>query len=357
MFDPDIIRLLFFISLPFLIDKGREFMRQRELNLQKPKRNKTKFDYFTIILLLSNSLLQTYFAIFLKPPNIYRDNGVPLKMSTSILRTIFMENNNKTTFNDKEQTLLKKLESYENRLIYVTYGEEALLECSYCYNLTDYLMFIIPNIAWSYVIMTSILGVTTMLKRKSHWRTYGVIWLVGSGFLELYTFSTVDFSNLDSGEFLYCTIEFYRRLSFSILSLAILLFDKIDERNNFEIITDMKRTLETIINRSKALNLQRTSILRDSNLRRLFVEYYKRVEMDDNIISLDSEYKEAKNKALSKLNVENLLKEAELYVDDITKLKELGSDTDLAVGIQSTSTSNSILSSSSSSSSSKTKES
>ncbi|PKC05876.1 hypothetical protein RhiirA5_257979, partial [Rhizophagus irregularis] len=116
--------------------------------------------------------------------NIYRDTGVPLKMSTSILRTI-MENN-KTTFNDKEQTLLKKLESYENRLIYVTYGEEALLECSYCYSLTDYLMFIIPNIAWSYVIMASILGISTMLKRKSHWRTYGVIWLIGSGFLELY---------------------------------------------------------------------------------------------------------------------------------------------------------------------------
>ncbi|CAB5191815.1 unnamed protein product [Rhizophagus irregularis] len=261
-------------------------------------------------------------------------------MSTSILRTI-MENN-KTTFNDKEQTLLKKLESYENRLIYVTYGEEALLECSYCYSLTDYLMFIIPNIAWSYVIMASILGISTMLKRKSHWRTYGVIWLIGSGFLELYTFSTVDFSNLDSGgniEFLYCTIEFYRRLSFSVLSLAILFFDKIDERNNFEIITDMKRTLETIIYRSKALNLQRTSILRDSNLRRLFVEYYKRVEMDDSTISLDPEYKEAKDKALSKLNIENLLKEAELYIDDITKLKELGSDTELAVGIQSTSTS------------------
>ncbi|CAB4406660.1 unnamed protein product [Rhizophagus irregularis] len=203
-------------------------------------------------------------------------------------------------------------------------------------------MFIIPNIAWSYVIMASILGISTMLKRKSHWRTYGVIWLIGSGFLELYTFSTVDFSNLDSGgniEFLYCTIEFYRRLSFSVLSLAILFFDKIDERNNFEIITDMKRTLETIIYRSKALNLQRTSILRDSNLRRLFVEYYKRVEMDDSTISLDPEYKEAKDKALSKLNIENLLKEAELYIDDITKLKELGSDTELAVGIQSTSTS------------------
>lgn len=342
MVNSDLISLLIFISLPFLIDKGREFMRRREFNLQKPKRNKSKFDYFVIILLLSNSLLQTYFVIFSKSPNIYKDTGVPLKTSTSILRTIIMENN-KTTFNDKEQTLLKKLESYENRLIYVTYGEAALLECSYCYSLTDYLMFIVPNIAWSYVIMASILGISTMLKRKSHWRTYGVIWLIGSGFLELYTFSTVDFSNLDSGgniEFLYCTIEFYRRLSFSILSLAILFFDKIDERNNFEIITDMKRTLETIIYRSKALNLQRTSILRDSNLRRLFIEYYKRVEMDDSTISLDPEYKEAKDKALSKLNIENLLKEAELYIDDITKLKELGSDTELAVGIQSTSTSN-----------------
>ena len=52
MINSDLISLLIFISLPFLIDKGREFIRQRALNLQKPKRNKTKFDYFIIILLL-----------------------------------------------------------------------------------------------------------------------------------------------------------------------------------------------------------------------------------------------------------------------------------------------------------------
>src|ERR1043166_7292358 len=106
MINSDLIRLLIFISLPFLIDKGREYMRQRALNLQKPKRNKTNFDYFIIVLLLSNSILQFYFAIWLKPPNIFRDTGVPLKMATSILRTILSENN-KTVFNNKEQILLK----------------------------------------------------------------------------------------------------------------------------------------------------------------------------------------------------------------------------------------------------------
>ncbi len=346
MINSELTVLLTLISLPFLIEKGREFMRQRTLNLQRPKRNKTKVDYFITSLLISNFILQISFAIWLKPPNIFRDIGLPLKTSATSARIL------KETLTDK--VLLKKLESYENRLIYSTYGQEALLDCSYCYHLTDYLIFILPNITWSYVIMTSILGIVTMLKHKSHWRTYGVIWLLGSGFLELYAFLTVDFSKVDSEgniEFLYCNLDFYRRLSFSMLTLAILFFDKIDERNDLETLTDITKKLEAIIYKSKALDLQRTIILRDSNLRRLFVEYYRRAEMDDNTIELDPEYKEAKAKALSKLNVENLTKEAEIYVDGIIKLEELETDTDLAAGIQSTS------STTTSSSSSKTKES
>ncbi|CAI2170996.1 13656_t:CDS:1 [Funneliformis geosporum] len=346
MINSDLIRLLILISLPFLIEKGRDFMRHRALNLQKPKRNKTRLDYFIISLLTSNSILQIIFAIWLKPPNIFKDTGVPLRISTNILIKNLAENNK--TFGDNEKILLKKFESYENRLIYATYGEKALLDCSYCSSLTDYLIFIIPNIAWSYVIMSIILGVATTLKRKAHWRTYGVIWLLGSGFLELYMFITVDFSNLDSGGnigFLYCTIDFYRKLSFSVLCLAILFFDKIDERNNLEILTDVSRKLESIIYRSRALNIQRTSVLKDSNLRRLFIEYYKRVEMDDNTVSSDPEYKEVREKALSKLNVEKLMKDAECYVEDINTLKESETDSDLAVGIQSTSSMSSTASS------------
>lgn len=355
MFSSELIRLLVLITLPFIIEKGRDFMKHRAFKLQKPKpkpiRNNTRFDYLIILLLTSNIILQLIYAIWVKPPNIFKDTGVSLKTSTKILTTILTENNR--TIGDNEQILLKKFESYENRLIYATFGEEALVDCSFCYDLTDYFIYIVPNIAWSYVIMAIVLGVATTLKRKSHWRTYGVIWLVGCGMVELFMFASVDYSKLDSDgniEFLYCSIYFYRRLAFSALSLAIIFFDKIEERSNMEVLNDLTRKLESIIYRSKALSIQRTSVLKDSNLRRLFTEFYKKVEMDDNTVSSDPRYKEVRERALSKLNVEKLMKDAELYIDDINKLKESETDSDLAVGMQSSTSKSSTQSTSSTSS-------
>ncbi|CAG8750766.1 5022_t:CDS:1 [Dentiscutata erythropus] len=337
MINSQLIQLLIFISLPFLIDKGREYMRKRELNHNNSKRQRTIFDLLIIYLLAFTILIQIYYAIWSPPPNIFKSGNISPSASPSIIRTFLLTKNSQLTPTDN--LLLEKLSSLENRLIYAAYGQEALLECNYCKSVTDYSMFIVPNMVWSYVMMLTVLGISTMTKRKSHWRIYGVIFLIGCGFTELYTLLTTDIrKNAAQGviEFLYNNTDYYRRMAFAGLSLAVLLFNKADERSDMEMIQEIKRNQEIIIHCIKATDLQRGAVLRDNNLRKIFEDFYKKRETEENVVVMDQGYKAARNKTLGKMNMVKLLKDAEVYVNSITRMKEV--DNELVDGIQSSAT-------------------
>ncbi|CAG8465959.1 2523_t:CDS:1 [Scutellospora calospora] len=335
MVDSEIIRLFVFISLPFLIDKGREYMRTREQNRNNSERPKSIFDILIVYLLIFTILIQVYYAIWSPPPNIFISSNISPTMSPSVIRTILLTKNSKLTPIDN--LLLEKFSSLENRLIYAAYGQEALLDCNYCKNVTDYSMFIIPNVAWSYVMMLMVLGISTMARRKSHWRIYGVIFLIGCGFFELYTLLSTDvIKNSAHGitEFLYNNTDYYRRMAFAVLSFTIFFINKADNKSDMDIIQEIKRNQEIIIHCSKAANLQRTAVLRDNNLRKIFEEFYRRRETEENVVVTDQSYKDARNKTLSKLNMVGLLKEAQTYVSSITGLKEVEIDNELVTGMQ-----------------------
>nr|CAG8539022.1 1515_t:CDS:1 [Entrophospora candida] len=324
----NIISLVLVVLLPFIIEKLRNYSRSQESNI-KNQQKKTSQDQFIYFLILSTFSTQIYYIFWSKPPNIFRETGLPLLgSSTSLIRTILLQN--KSELSEVEELLLEKLKSIGNRMIYATYGEEALLECTYCKEPTDYLYYIFPTIGWSYVVVVFVLGLVTMLKRKSHWRVYGVIFLVGCGVVEFYTFSQADVKQNGNTEFLYCTMDLYRRLAFSFLFLAIILIDKTNERSTNEILKDVAKRQEAIIYRAKAVNLQRIAVLRDSNLRRIFVDHFKRLETKDNMLSMDPVYRNARARAISRFNLERLMNEADNYIDKIYRLNSSGSDLDLS---------------------------
>ncbi|CAG8665237.1 23983_t:CDS:1 [Cetraspora pellucida] len=344
MINSELTKLFIFIALPFLIDKGREYMRTNGLNHNNTNRQKTIFDLSIIYLLVSTILIQVYYTFLSPPPNIFIAGNISPSASLSIIRTFLLTKNSQLTPIDN--LLLEKLSSLENRLIYAAYGQEALLECNYCKNITDYSMFIVPNVVWSYVMMLTVLGISTITKRKSHWRIYGVIFLIGCGFIELYTLLTTDIrKNAAQGviEFLYNNTDYYRRMAFIVLSLAVLFFNKADERSDMEMIQEIKKNQEVIIHCIKATELQRTAVLRDNNLRRIFEEFYKRIETAEKDVVMDQGYKAARNRTLSKMNMARLLKEAEIYVSSITKMKETDADNELVAGIQSSATAGNSL--------------
>lgn len=329
----ELFKILIFIALPIIIEKWRDYMKE---NTNKPKRKKKKFDIFINYLLLGTLLTQLYYAFWSPPPNIFRSLGrVPNRNHVNVIRDILRT---KKELSARDEILLDKFQSLENRLIYAAYGEEALIECTHCKEVSDYFYFIIPSIIWSYIIMWAILGISTMSKHKSNMRTYGIIFTVGCGLFELYTLSTVDIQRnkaTGTAEFLYCTTDFYRRLAFSGLCIGILLYEKVNERSNIEIIQEIRRNQELIIQRSEAINLQRTAVLRDEYLRKTFEDFYKKIETEEIVNNLDSEHKETSVRN-NYINEEVLNKLAEIYVNDITKMKDLENEKDLVSELQNT---------------------
>lgn len=74
-----------------------------------------------------------------------------------------------------------------------------------------------------------------------------------------------------------------------------------------------------MISRAKAQSLQRASVLRDSNLRRIHNDFYRRIEIADGVVSADPEYQSARAQALSRLDVDRLMKEAEAFVGSVVE--------------------------------------
>ncbi|RHZ77703.1 hypothetical protein Glove_174g155 [Diversispora epigaea] len=316
----ELFKLLIFLVLPIMIEKWRGYMKEQNI---KSKRKKTKFDLFVIYLLIGITLTQLYYAFWSPPPNMF--SSLKTMPRRSYIREEFLRT--KKELSPREEILLDKFQSLENRLVYAAYGEDALMECTYCKDISDYFYFIIPTIIWSYIIMWIILGISTMSNNKANMRTYGTIFLVGFGLFELYTLSTVDIQNnkiTGTSEFLYCTTDFYRRLAFSGLCIGILFYRKVEERSNMETIYEIIKNQELIVKRNKAINIQRTAVLRDEYLRTLFENFYKTIETEN---ILDPTYKEARDSYISENGIDKI---AEMYVNDITKMKDLENETDLA---------------------------
>ncbi|KAG9305962.1 hypothetical protein G9A89_016615 [Geosiphon pyriformis] len=331
MINRDLLQLLIYLSLPFLLQKVSEWLRRRanpsqHLDTKQPSRPFTKAELGVSTLLISTIIYHFHRAFFALPFNIFQKLNVSILTPASHLKALLTEQKTSLALSPPElDTLIKKLGSFENKYFYVTYGQKALIECNYCREATDYLYFILPGLAASYVTMITIIGLATMLKRKQDWRIYCVVFLVVCAAFDIYTFTTLDISLLISTaaeEHHFTTADFYRRLAFIICTSIVLYMNKKDMRTEAEILNDITRRQEYILGRLKGASLQRTAVLRDSALRKAFVEYYKRVEVEEGVIYADPEYKKAKATALAKLNVDALTKDAELYVENLTRIKE-----------------------------------
>lgn len=97
-------------------------------------------------------------------------------------------------------------------------------------------------------------------------------------------------------------------------------------RDEVEILGDLCQAQEAMIGRHRALQLARVASLRDPLLRKQFVEYWKKREVEHGILLSDLEYKEARDQAMSRIDVESVIQEANEYIESIVKTGERSSD-------------------------------
>ena len=315
------------LFLPWVINRIRSTSHK---GIQRPKRPKTKADRAVTLLIGLAILWQVLCLTLYRPHNLLNNLNVTADMPSYILRNRFRDwfaniqsssDPMELDTQEKLTALYESLKSNERRKIYLTFGETAFLSCKWCKEESDYFIWILPSIIASYSFMLGVLGFATATRRKQYWRLYGVSYLAISAFIEFIMFYSGSrdelLADIPAGEF--DVMDRYRRYGFISLLVVISFINIGEDWTPKEILAGIHSSHEIILNRITGLRFARAAILGDTNLRREFFEYYKEQEAHTELINSNEEYKEARDKVMTKFNIEKMMKDAQVFATEAIK--------------------------------------
>jgi hypothetical protein len=226
---------------------------------------------------------------------------------------------------EKYQYIFDRLKSPAKRTLYLKYGEDAFLDCHFCQDDYDYLYFIGPLIASSYVAFLIAGGALSILKRKSNWRNIFILFCGVLAICELfYYIAPNEMSSLD----LYSSIfpeedkastfqklEIVRKIFFGAALLLGLLFDNGHKRSEIDIIHDMGDCIEETIAIHQTARLQKLAMMYDGALRKFYMEHYEKAEKSWN----SDEFNRKVSDVMKKYDMDAMSQTASELVDDIVE--------------------------------------
>ncbi len=84
--------------------------------------------------------------------------------------------------------LLTRLQSFDARTFYIRFGHEAVVTCTHCRSLLDYLFFHISKVSLAYVRAALLITVMTIKgSGKRKWRRWGLAAIIGAWLYEVWT--------------------------------------------------------------------------------------------------------------------------------------------------------------------------
>ena len=119
-------------------------------------------------LLVIHSLYQAY-RVLLPPYDVFTSNHIPLLVPQDVLRSVVLGSVASST--DLEvstdahplvELLLQKLSRIEGRYLYSRYGHDTLLNCVWCSDSLDYLLYCLPRILGPYVLQAVLVGLMSL---------------------------------------------------------------------------------------------------------------------------------------------------------------------------------------------------
>ncbi|WRT65088.1 uncharacterized protein IL334_002030 [Kwoniella shivajii] len=182
------LTLLLVIFGPTLLPRLIAFIRRRPSSTPKPPRVATPV---SLKLFLAIHTLWMTKQLISPPFDLFSHQNLPISTSNSNIRleligTISEDNSN---IHPLVELLLTKLKVMDNRINYVRYGHKSLIECVWCNNPIDYLLYSTPNILSWYFLEAVYLGMMGWTKisgkesdkRTERWRgTFGWSLLVAA---------------------------------------------------------------------------------------------------------------------------------------------------------------------------------
>ncbi|KAJ3014745.1 hypothetical protein HKX48_004983 [Thoreauomyces humboldtii] len=314
------------VIVPFLFTKGRQYFAKP--SNPRPPRPRSKTDFFCTVFLVLTAILHLLLA-FLPATNLLREMSVAPDPPSWVLRNGFRNlmvqrfpswREGSDLEADTEETRIEKLyealKVSENRKMYLRFGHDAYVQCSWCSQgeQRDYLFASLPPLASSYALFLALIGCGTLTWRKATWRTHAPLSALVVLIVEMYVLTLHDSQFVDARNISECLadkIRRYRLVAFALVAIGAAILDKKDEWSEEDIMRDLIQKNQIIYNRTQAYRLARAATLGDQAMRKKFLEHYREREVVHDLINRDNEYKETRDKVLLKYNLEKLMQDAQ----------------------------------------------
>lgn len=229
------------------------------------------------------------------PENIYIKTQSHIRTETSVL---FARIRHLRELKSEDDTLRAKFASASNKLIYLAYGPDTILNCIWCStndgrgDQQNYFIYSLPKIFMPHIAQLGVLGIATSSlvgKEGSRFRTHATIAGLLMVVVETWYMGTYDITankraqfvhNIDSA---YWRVRFLRYITFAIVDIVLGFVLWATSTNRWlakpdsiaERIESTARQAEETMNKMRALGLIANSVNRDAALRGVREEYWR----------------------------------------------------------------------------------
>ncbi|KAF1921686.1 hypothetical protein BDU57DRAFT_553768 [Ampelomyces quisqualis] len=228
------------------------------------------------------------------PENIFLKTQSHIRTETSVL---FVRLRHLRELTGEDEVLRAKFASVRNKLLYLAYGPDSLLNCVWCStaNANDeqnYFLYSLPKIAMSHIAQLTVLGLATSSlvgAEGSRFRTHVTIAGLLMMVVEIWYLRTYDIitnkratfvQDLDSAHW---RIRFMRYMTFAVVDIALAFVLWATSTNRWlakpvpiaERLELTTRQAEETLNRMRALGLLTNSVNRDPALRGVREGYWR----------------------------------------------------------------------------------
>tara|TARA_R110002003_G_scaffold448_16_gene19957 strand:- start:19334 stop:20461 length:1128 start_codon:yes stop_codon:yes gene_type:complete len=295
-FLPKNIHSLLIIFGPFLIPKAVDWVNVARATSQSvpvrptPPRVKNALNLLFVSAVVCLGLSFSRFA----PDNIFLKTQSHIRTETGVLFTRLRHLRELT---GEDEALRAKFASARNKLLYLAYGPDTILNCVWCSTANgndqqNYFLYSLPKLATPHIVQLLVLGLATSSlvgTEGSRFRTHATIAGILMLVVEAWYMGTYDITTNKRAKFVqdidsaYWRVRFLRYITFAVVDIALGFVLWATSTNRWlakpvslaERIETTTRTAEETLNKMRALGLLSNSVNRDPALRGVREEYWR----------------------------------------------------------------------------------
>lgn len=255
------------------------------------------------------------------PENIFLKTQSHIRTETNVL---FVRLRHLRELTGEDETLRAKFASVHNKLLYLAYGPDTLLNCVWCASgkgddQQQYFLYGLPKIATPHIFQLAVLGLATSSlvgTEGSRFRTHATIAGLLMMVVEAWYMGTYDITTNKRAKFVqdidsaYWRVRFLRYITFAVVDIALGFVLWATSTNRWlakpvsiaEGMETTTRQAEETLNKMRALGLLTNSVNRDPALRGLKEQYWRTEGQVMAETVQDEAVTEEINKAISKMD-------------------------------------------------------